>query len=75
MFVPSLSWQNDAFYIKTAQKWRFFTEVVPRARAEVREAQRQENRLADRESRKDLLEVLRVTLILCFLNAAVFWLS
>eukprot|EP01046_Picozoa_sp_COSAG06_P056608 COSAG06_NODE_10763_length_1621_cov_2.199080_2_plen_65_part_00 len=22
MFVPSLSWQNDAFYIKTAQKWR-----------------------------------------------------
>ena len=23
MFVPSLSWQNDAFYIKTAQKWRF----------------------------------------------------
>jgi hypothetical protein len=24
MFVPSLSWQNDAFYIKMAQKCRFF---------------------------------------------------
>jgi hypothetical protein len=23
MFVPSLSWQNDRFYIKTAQKCRF----------------------------------------------------
>jgi hypothetical protein len=24
MFVPSLSWQNDRFYIYMAQKWRFF---------------------------------------------------
>eukprot|EP01046_Picozoa_sp_COSAG06_P008514 COSAG06_NODE_431_length_15859_cov_19.762500_10_plen_41_part_00 len=25
MFVPSLPWSNDAFYLQTAQKWRFFT--------------------------------------------------
>ena len=28
MFVPSLSWQNVRFSIKTAQKWRFLTCIV-----------------------------------------------
>jgi hypothetical protein len=27
MFVPSLSWQNDRFYIEIAQKWRFSQEL------------------------------------------------
>jgi hypothetical protein len=27
MFVPSLSWQNDRFYIEMAQKWRFVLQV------------------------------------------------
>eukprot|EP01046_Picozoa_sp_COSAG06_P058781 COSAG06_NODE_11925_length_1446_cov_2.002970_1_plen_93_part_00 len=30
MFVPSLPWQNDAFYIKTAQKWRFLPDQPAR---------------------------------------------
>ena len=80
-----------AFCVQTVGKRDHFrvlvaavlAEVVPRARAEVREAQRQENRLANRESRKDLLEVLRVTLIFNLKHsrfsqpffAAVFWLS
>ena len=28
VFVPSLSWSNDAFCIEMAQKWRFFTFAV-----------------------------------------------
>jgi|EP01046_Picozoa_sp_COSAG06_P034316 hypothetical protein len=31
MFVPSLSWQNDRFYIKMAQKCRFLAGMRPNA--------------------------------------------
>jgi hypothetical protein len=28
MFVPSLSWQDDRFYIPIAQKWRFSQAIT-----------------------------------------------
>eukprot|EP01046_Picozoa_sp_COSAG06_P030229 COSAG06_NODE_2858_length_6166_cov_5.402011_4_plen_58_part_00 len=28
MFVPSLSWQNDRFYIEMAPKCRFFADIL-----------------------------------------------